>query len=948
MLELGRILQRLRLTEGTEMLVKVVLDFLKATFDHCPLIWLGLYDRRSHKITGKGGVLPSSDRQPLRHSFGLMPGDTLEQVVIQQKPIHIPNLQREAKAGDWSRAARQAGIQSAFVLPITCRQQCFGLVLLGAESSGFALNALEKAQLGIVLGEFANVLYLDELEDRRVNAKRPHVALLTIAKQLQTVGQREEMLTQVLGEVHGFLRPTRTSLYWVDVQAATFRCLQSEGNPVRVVDNEPIEIPIAEFAGFHDTLLENRTVAIGESYSSLKSIDTGRLMYHVKARSFLAAPIWHHDGEQPHLLGFLSAEGRSARIWSQDEQQFLHGVARNLALTLSRLDFQTRSQHLTRQHQAAVEIAQVGRSGLVRGWETFADVLSQHLQTPYMAILQLNYTHNQFEVVFQRSSRQALPTQFPPLALMDGQLLERSQQPICIVNLGLSDASQLDLNRPTPELDMRLSGWQPVLLDAGWKTAALWNLHPGAPPESLLVVGDVKPRSWSAADQFLLQWAGQQVATQLDQQALQANQQQAQNTLTNLAAGLQALKQTTSTDLAERNLLQQVQQLLNGDFTALLRIPLGSAQARVVFSIDAQGNRPLTTGTTINLRQDPFLREVLSTGSFYGPTHYANLPPTTQAWFDRPPTGQLYALALRPEPSALPSAIFLAANGGKRWDDRLLAPVQILLDALIQGDRLNQLLRQLYEKRHTLEPLNWYKQRRLEAAYWIITNAGNQIDQLQNWLAAGEFSEASREQIRCQQTLKQLGDLLHSLNTTIKQEQWQLSFASAPLSLVTLLKRVLDRADALLKKRQLWLQVHREGNLTIQADAHKLELIFYELLVWSCQRSPIGGRVDIWYRPVALDEHSRPNLLELTITDAGVFDPQLLAIFQNCLVHQASYSFESLTVPELDRPPGMHLAVYHRIMTAMGGHLYLEMLEDGRAATRLLVPLSQEAPPISR
>ncbi|NJN61812.1 MAG: hypothetical protein HC795_10030 [Coleofasciculaceae cyanobacterium RL_1_1] len=118
-LDLGRILQRLRVTDGTEMLVKVVMDFLRDQFQRCPLIWLGLYDRRTHKITGKGGVVPSDNRRALRHSFGLMSGDTLEQVVIQQRPIYIANLQREKNAGDWSRAARQAGIQSAFVLPIT-------------------------------------------------------------------------------------------------------------------------------------------------------------------------------------------------------------------------------------------------------------------------------------------------------------------------------------------------------------------------------------------------------------------------------------------------------------------------------------------------------------------------------------------------------------------------------------------------------------------------------------------------------------------------------------------------------------------------------------------------------------------------------------------------------------------------------------------------------------
>ena len=337
-------------------------------------------------------------------------------------------------------------------------------------------------------------------------------------------------------------------------------------------------------------------------------------------------------------------------------------------------------------------------------------------------------------------------------------------------------------------------------------------------------------------------------------------------------------------------------------------------------------------------------RSIESTG-FIGPLSRHDLPDSTLNWLGDSFTGQIYLLALRPEPNGTPVAIFVAADRGQRWDDRQLSPARILLEALIQSQRSDQIMHLLHDKRHTLEPLNWHKHRQLELLYWTLGNAGRQIERLLNNLdpkstgGTASASEIDRERLYGQQTLRVLGESLETLKTSLQREQWQLSFASEEVSLVTLLKRVLERCDPLLKKRQLWLQVHREGNTIIQGDRYKLELIFYELLTWACQRSEIGGRLDIWYRPIMLGEHLNTPFLELAITDTGTIDLNLIRVFQQYLSNNSRYNFANLTVPELDRPPGIHLAVYHRLMTAMGGYFYLDALDDGRVATRLMIPL---------
>jgi GAF domain-containing protein len=990
-LDLGRILQRLRVTDGTEMLVKVVIDFLREQFARCPLIWLGLYDRRTHKITGKGGVLPSDNRRALRHSFGLMAGDTLEQVVVQQRPIYIANLQREKNAGDWSRAARQAGIQSAFVLPVTSRKKCLGLVVLGSERMGFELDILETTQLSIILGEFANILALRELEEQRIQAQHPHTVLLTATEHLQRSDPFGRCIERVLEEVHQFLRPTQTQLYWLDRDRQCFvrheLAITLEGRQLSswieadrsiplpidlVADFESSGLQIAEFAGFYDHLLKNQPVAIGESYSSLSSADTGKLMYHLKARSLLAAPLWHRQGSEGEILGFVAVTAHLARMWTKDEQQFLHGISRSIALAASAYRATRSYQQLQANHRATLALAEASQQlqeqtilpptqatslEIPINFEAIATQLCTHLAVQQVAILQRDPIQDAFVVAFQRSPLGTpLKSPLPTLSLLDCQLLERSAQAIALEDIALSLGGAINAAYPAPsrhnhDIDVRFSAWQPHFAAAGWTAIALCNVHRGQPPEFLIVVGHPQPRPWSESTLRLLEWAGQQIATQVDRIQVDHSNHELQTALTTLTQGMSDFQQYPTTEATDRAVLKRVYQWLKADFVALLQLPKPSDRpvARVVYAMGRHDRPPsITAGLTIPLETDPLIQDSIASQGFLGPLSAGELSESTRSWLGTSFVGHLYGLALRPDRDSPPSHLFIAADGGQRWDDRRLSPARLLLEALAQAERSDQILRLLHHKRHTLEPLNWYKHRQLESLYWSLGTAGRQIERLVNQLdlsrgdGASSTIEVDREQLYGQQTLRVLGENLESLKTSLQQEQWQLSFASESVSLVTLLKRVLERCDPILKKRQLWLQVHREGNTIVQGDRQKLELIFYELLTWACQRSAIGGRLDIWYRPITLNDHPNTPLLELAITDSGVIDTQLIETFHRCLDPHNTYNLTSLTTPELDRPPGIHLTVYHRVMTAMGGYFYLDALDDGRVVTRLLVPLIED------
>ncbi|QYO68922.1 hypothetical protein [Leptolyngbya sp. 7M] len=80
---LGRALQALREEETVDGAVKIVLDYLQTGFDYA-LIWVGLYERVEHRLSGKGGYCLNGEKNLLKQRIHLNPGDLLEQVVIQQ------------------------------------------------------------------------------------------------------------------------------------------------------------------------------------------------------------------------------------------------------------------------------------------------------------------------------------------------------------------------------------------------------------------------------------------------------------------------------------------------------------------------------------------------------------------------------------------------------------------------------------------------------------------------------------------------------------------------------------------------------------------------------------------------------------------------------------------------------------------------------------------------
>jgi signal transduction histidine kinase len=316
-----------------------------------------------------------------------------------------------------------------------------------------------------------------------------------------------------------------------------------------------------------------------------------------------------------------------------------------------------------------------------------------------------------------------------------------------------------------------------------------------------------------------------------------------------------------------------------------------------------------------------------------------NLPIETKKWLHGSGIGQVLIMALRTTDNYESTGVVVIADHLKRqWSEQSLSAAETLICQLAWSRRQRQITQLLLSTTEELRQINWYKHRRLEDIQKTTTQLLGQMHDLSN-------SPTELSKMRYQQLLRQLDTTTASMMGMLKLEQWQLQINSETVPIASLLKRSLERVDNYLKQQRLWVGVHGLGqeqdssletsysrlpqsSLAIAGDIVKIELVLYELLFTACQRSQSGGRIDIWCR--RLDE----QVLEVSITDNGIIEPQLLAT-----LHQDTPK-DLLAPSMLNNPPGLHLSICQNLMQQLGGELQFYQLPDGRIVSRLLLSLA--------
>jgi GAF domain-containing protein len=936
---LERVLQILREEENVDVLLETTLGYLQSEFDW-QVIWIGLYDRTTHRLFGKGGMTPNGDLSFLKQRFALTPGDLLEQVAIQLRPIAVPDLRSETRAGEWRKAAQTFNIQGTTLFPLRYKDRCYGVVLLGSQEWGEAPKTGEKTQLTMIFGALATALYQIEKDWQRTLAKHPEESLLGLIGQLREIRSLDGYLQVAVEQTHEFIEPSRTNVYWFERERRYFwrRVSNRQVAPGLSSMNRPASgITVQDLGGFYQALAKEQMVWIGESHSSLKSELTGRLMQQIRARSLLAAPIVLEN----ELLGFLAVEAAEPRIWQEEEKNYLRGVAQLVALTapLAEMEERIKKTQVDRDLTAGIARAIYSDADWEATLKSTAELLCGRLNCEYFLLLLYADEQDRFEIVCQNQprNRRAVPSPLKALDLADARLLRDSVEAVAIENW---------------EEDGRLGAWREVLGEAGMRSLLASNTRGYQPNtedpnlkskiqnpksiEGLLVVGHSATRTWTRSERELVRVVSQQLGLILHSWQQFSAIEKYQQFYRSLQSGLAALQDLPAQQL-DRNFARQVAQTVSCPLVALITWNPGEQFASIAAVAAANPIFALNPDAEIPVQTDVLIRQVLAAGSALQQST-SELPLATKRWLRSPGIGEVLAVALRTSPQHEPVGIVVAADAaGRRWSELSVNLLEGMAAQLAWWRRYLAVQSVLESQRSDLELLNWYKQRRFEEFYRIVGGGVKELGELsQSILQPVKEQKDTLKTLRYQQILRQIGNALGSIHLLLKQEHWRLQIGLEAVSVSAWLRRALDRVAPLIKQSEILLEVNRETAvslpagqvLSVRGDSGKLDLVLYELLAAACRRSDVGSKIEVCYQLLGKD------LLELSVTDRGVFDRRLIAEFN-------SRSHPDILVPSThNQPLVQNLLNCQRALRLMGGSLYVEISENDSIVARLVLPVA--------
>lgn len=913
LVSLNRALQVLREETNIENLANAALDFVRDNFDY-RLVWLGLYDRANHRMVGKGGICAVGDAKFLKERFALTAGDILDQVIIQRKLVVINDLREEKRAGQWQAIAQKLELQGTVVYPICTKDLAYGVLMMSSHIWSIAPKQEERVRLGMILGTLATTLARLEADWQYQTLKRPEQSFLLLLDQLRGMENLTQRFEEIVQQTHKYIVPAKTNIYWLDRERSLYwrrTTNRAKGVPNKVDMNSGLTVQ--NFHGLHQALLKDQTLVVVDAKNLAKGELSIKNMEQLGAVAAIIVPILF----QSQLLGFLNVESDEPRLWTDDERNFVRGMAQLASLVAPLSEMAANIERITADHQIMSGIARAiySETDSENALKYAAEQLCQRLSVERFWIALYDRSVGNFPVFFQHhpKNRRSLTSTFDSLSQIDQRMMEQAQEAIAVENM---------------EGDFKFLSWRAPLLEMDVRSIVVSSTAIGRKLEGILAVGQESPRNWSKAERDMVLAVAQQVGMIIHQSALQRQADEGQRLQQLVHTGLVALQQADHIDRLQALAVQHIAQVSLAPLVTLITWLPGHRSGQIACTYASHEDFRLTGSDQIpEIESDPLIQWALQTDGLL-PIAGADISSVTKSWLNGKSIGSLLVGALRTTPDQYPMGVLVIADQiDRKWLETQTRSLATLLNQLSWSRRHLVLVENLRIHRLELERLNWYKHRRIEDIYRTVGGGVQRLLEMD-----GQTTNVMTN-ARMQQSLRQLQAALSPLPQIVRKEQWRLrpNYETAPLA--GILKRAKERVDSLLNQRELWFQVQDQkppilGSATVGGDVAKFEMIIHELLLYACGRSQVKGRVDVWCR--LLDE----KLVELAITDYGAVDPQLLQELQE------GRSVDMLAPSVLDQPPGLHLSICQGIIQESGGDLALYQLEDNRILSRLVLPLA--------
>jgi GAF domain-containing protein len=914
---------------------KIAQNFLSDQFQF-ELVWIASYQPQARTLEGITGYLPdpNKDQGVVRGKQLILPGDFFDQVLLTGCIQEIPSLKQEQRAGNWQTVAQRHKIQGTVILPIRYRHQSLGILLVGTTLWGGNPRSAEMNELKMFTGILGAVLSALGHYDSLQPTEPPTQQFTQIISRILATRTFADRLKLVLDYTHTLLQPSRTCLYWFNAQAQSCRLQEvytgSVSSKLTPKPQAAVEIELHSIAPFYQTTLQNQVVAIADIQGVTHNHHAPtRLMNLTKSRSWLSAPIL----DRHKLVGVLAIEGNEPRLWSDTDKQNIQLMAQlmsqDLRISDTSLSFGTGGHNLLTEMLAALKETERDPEQWDTNLKYCLEQVGLQFSARWVGIIRHNPELKTFEckAQFHQKKKTPLSEQLSILSDVDSKLLTRMSAPITVQSV---------------EEDLKLLAWRKPFLDCGLKSYLLVKLSRLSGIGEFLILGSDLTRTWTEAESetalSMSQKLGQALSRQIQWQ--QTTLQQQLNGVLN--EGIRVIQASRQVEQLFSVSTQTIDQLLGVDCLVILRWAPNQQDAKVAglvnrskFQVDPSIPIPWQTDELIQsiLKQSqaetalppilpPTLPQVVTLrGTAPG------LISDNSGWIYGPNCAALLAVPLQIHPEDPALGIVLALESHQRhWSKSELEGVQLLVRELTVHYRSHYLIQHLSHRQKTLESLNWYKQRSLESLCRAWTE---QAATAQSVLMSPVPDDAVGSiDSKSLQSISQLHQSFTDLEEVLKTEVWNLNLEPENISVATLMRRSLAKIEEVVQTRKLWTQVHNlTPNVLLYVPSQKLELMLVELLLAACYRTKTGDHIDIWCR--ALQE----NWVEISITDTGRLNPRLVSAIQN-------NGDQSSLDTTLESMPGLHFKICQSLVERMGGQLELAQLEDGRALSRLILPVA--------
>ncbi|MEM9766883.1 MAG: GAF domain-containing protein, partial [Cyanobacteria bacterium P01_D01_bin.71] len=753
---LARILKLLRETEDLDRLISSLLENLREELQYS-LLWFGSYERVQHRIVSQGFLAPNPHRS-LKSTFSLSPGDLMEQVVIQQRPLIINDLRVEPRISAWNEMAEQFSIQGALIFPIRRRDVCYGLLIMGSDKWGQTISNSDRTFISTICSALADVLYKREQTLQTQQRKDPGVALSSLIDQLQTIDDKDAQLATIAQSIFQFVAPDRIRIFWLDSTEFAFwerlamRSRQVKSLKQYTAESPGLTVPVSEVRGIYQTLNKQQLLVVGEAHSSNAAMVPNRFMKLLKANALIVAPIF----ERETFLGFISVESTESRVWTDDSRNYLKTVANLAGLMMPNLSINEVRQQARDEVQLLTGVVHSiqSESDWHRTLKMCADNICQTLAAEQFLVLLHDAEQGGYQVVFQRRrlTRKRISAAWSALDEVDWQMLEDSESAIAINDL---------------TNDLKLLAWRDNFERSKLQSILACNITPGEAPEGIILVAGQSPRQWSTAAGELLQQIAQQISLILRQWQLQRQTDQQEDIYSSIQWGLRTLQQTFELDKLEESACQYLIDLLDASLIVLVTWQIGEPHAQVSrvisrsidFDADEDAIVPISSDAIINWAQQ-------TDGPL--PVTWEDFPAGTQDWIKGPAGSKFLLVALKTADKHVPNGVWVVADrSDRRWTNHHFSLMSLLSNQLAWSRRHLRIVDLLMARQESLEALNWYKHKRLDEVHRQLEV---NLSRLSDPITQGKGLTAQRQL----QLVRQLTTLTSGVSSVLENEGWEL------------------------------------------------------------------------------------------------------------------------------------------------------------------------------